>query len=103
MRWGGWSAGLAASAGYCVGAIVHYALSRRMVFRPGWLHDARLAEFAAFVATGLCGLATTVAIVHVGSDMLLLPPAVSKAMAVVASFVAVYMLRAGLVFRTRRA
>lgn len=103
LRWSGLDAAEAAFAGYSVGAIVHYGLSRRMVFRPGWLHDAWLAEFVGFVATGLCGLATTVAVVYVGTHLLGLSPAFSKTLAVVASFVVVYVMRAGFVFRSPRA
>lgn len=94
-----WSADVAAGVGYSTGAILHYWLSRRFVFAVGWLDRARWAEFAAFVASGLCGLAVTVGVVHLLAERLGAPVAAAKAAAVLVSFVAVYLLRVVLVFR----
>lgn len=91
-------AGVSAGVGYGAGALAHYALSRRFVFPPGWLDRLRWAEFAAFVASGLCGLAATVGVVRILSDEFAVALPVSKAVAVALSFVLVYLLRRSLVF-----
>ncbi len=94
-----YSPALAAAIGYLTGALAHYRLSRRNVFPAGWMAGAPLAEFGAFVASGLCGLAITVGVVHVLSERVGLSVAWSKPLAVAGSFVAVYLLRVSLVFR----
>lgn len=95
-------AGVSAGIGYGAGALVHYGLSRRYVFAAGWLDPLRWAEFAAFVATGLCGLAATVGVVRILSDEFAVALPISKAVAVAVSFVLVYLLRKALVFRPAR-
>lgn len=97
-----WPADIAAAAGYAAGALVHYGLSRRFVFRAGWLGDRRSMEFAAFVASGLFGFTVTVWTVHVLAGDLDIPVAAAKTAAVAASFLLVYLLRRSLVFRQRR-
>ena len=52
-----------ASAAYLIGAVVHYFISRRFVFAPGWLHARHWREFALFLATGLAGAAVTALVV----------------------------------------
>lgn len=90
--------GLASGIGYAAGALVHYRVSRARVFAPGWLGRMPLAEFAAFIASGACGLLITVGVVHLLSS-LGVGLALAKAAAVVLSFLAVYLLRVALVFR----
>ncbi|MCL4745316.1 MAG: GtrA family protein [Burkholderiaceae bacterium] len=91
---------LCAAFAYLSGAIVHYALARRYVFPPGWLHRRRLAEFTGFLISGLVGLSLTVGIVYLGSQ-LLQPVLVSKTIAVALSFLSNYAARRYLVFRVR--
>lgn len=93
------SAGLAGAVSYGLGIGVHYVLSRKFVFEPGWLHHRELAELAGFVASGLAGMALTVAILQVGSELHDLPVMLSKALAVGGSFVLTYLLRRRLVFK----
>ena len=87
----------AAAAGYCTGLVVHYLIATRFVFRHRRYRDARIIESALYGVTGLAGLVLSTAIVWVG-DALGLHLAVSKAVAVVASFVAIYVLRRWLLF-----
>jgi len=94
------SAGVSAGIGYGAGALAHYALSRRYVFAPGWLERRRLTELAAFIATGLCGLASTVGAVRILSDGFAVTLSISKAVAVAFSFILVYLLRRSIVFRS---
>jgi putative flippase GtrA len=90
----------AASVAYLVGAVVHYFMSRRFVFAPGWLHARQWREFAFFLATGAAGAAVTAAVVALvgmipGSGIHW-----PKIAAIVVSFFAVYLARKYLVFRT---
>lgn len=95
----GVTAGSAAVGGYLAGVVVHYWASRHFVFSAGWLNDVRWAEFGAFIASGLAGLALTFGIVHILVERLGLPVLVGKGAAVTVSLVVVYLLRASLVFR----
>jgi putative flippase GtrA len=87
----------AAAAGYCTGLVVHYLIATRYVFRHRRYRDARIVESALYGATGLAGLVLSTAIVWAG-DALGLHLAVSKAIAVVASFAAIYLIRRWLLF-----
>lgn len=91
--------GVAGALAYGVGALAHYGVSRRFVFPPGWLHRRRNAEFVGFVASGLAGLGTTVAILELGDRVLGWPWSVSKTVAVGFSFFLGYLLRRRFVFR----
>ena len=84
---------------YSAGAVIHYLLSRVCVFEPGWLHDKRLSELAAFVLTGLAGLLITAAFLEAGTRLFAFPIPVSKTAAVGASFAATYLMRRRIVFR----
>lgn len=95
----GAAAVVAGAVGYMLGMLVHYALSRAVVF------DARAAGktgrrlFAEFMASGLMGLAMTVAAIWVaveGLGVALLP---AKIGAVAVSFVGVFLIRRFVVFR----
>jgi putative flippase GtrA len=92
---------VAAAGGYLVGVVVHYWASRRFVFSAGWLDHTRLAEFGAFLATGIGGLLLTFGIVHLLAARLGFPVLAAKGAAVAVSFVVVYLVRASLVFRER--
>ena len=96
----GLHAGPAGAIAYGVGVLVHYRLSRAFVFPAGWLNRRRALELAGFVATGLLGMALTVVILEAGTRWLSLPVALSKAVAVGASFLLTYLLRGRLVFRS---
>lgn len=93
------AAGEAGALSYGLGIVVHYLLSRAFVFAPGWLNRRRLVELTGFAITGAVGMALTVAILEVGTRAIALPVPVAKAVAVIASFILTYLLRARLVFR----
>jgi putative flippase GtrA len=87
----------AAGVGYCVGLAVHYVIATRFVFRHRRYREARMMESGLYVVTGFAGLLLSAAVVWAG-DAAGLHLAVSKAIAVVASFVAIYLLRRWLLF-----
>lgn len=90
---------LAAAIGYSVGAVLHYGLSRRLVFSAGWMNERPAGEFGAFIVSGLAGLGITSGIVYAATEVAGWPLALGKTIAVAASFFAVYLMRASLVFR----
>ena len=87
----------AAVAGYCVGLAIHYALATRFVFAHRRYRDVRAVEGGLYALTGVVGLAMSASIVWLG-DFAGLHLAVSKAIAVVASFAAIFALRRWLLF-----
>lgn len=90
---------LAAAIGYIAGIVCHWLISSRMVF------TAQLAETAAgrrqqqglFVLSALVGLGITTGIVGLGSHYGF-DPRLAKAVAIVVSFQATYVLRRKVVF-----
>jgi len=90
----------ASMIGYTAGLCVHYALATRFVFRHRLYSSRAKVEFAIYAAIGLVGLVLTAAVVRAG-DALAAPLAVSKAVAVIVSFVAQYVLRRFILFRVR--
>lgn len=90
----------ASMIGYTAGLFVHYALATRFVFRHRRYSAHVKVEFVIYATIGLVGLALTAGIVRAG-DALGAPLAVSKAAAVVVSFVAQYLLRRFVLFRVR--
>ena len=99
----GVAAGIAAAVGYAVGTLVHWLVSSRFVF-PDRLADAGLkrgGQQVLFVASAVLGIALTSAIVswgvEAGAHILL-----AKAVAMTASFIAVFLARLTIVFRARK-
>jgi putative flippase GtrA len=89
---------LVAVTTYIVGALVHYRLSRRYVFEPGWLHHMPRREFALFLASGLLGALLTAAVFWASAQAGMDNVTIQKALAVLASFTATYLLRKNVVF-----
>ena len=87
----------AAAIGYGAGLAVHYLLATRFVFRHRRYRDVRLVETGLYAVTGVVGLVLSAAIVWLG-DVAGMGLPVSKAIAVVASFVTIYVLRRWLLF-----
>ena len=87
----------AAAIGYCAGLAVHYLLATRFVFHHRRYRDVRLVETGLYAVTGVVGLVLSAAIVWLG-DVAGMGLPVSKAIAVVASFVTIYVLRRWLLF-----
>lgn len=94
----------ASAASYTLGIAAHWLLSSRTVFtgdvaEPG---RGRAWQQTLFVGSALVGLALTTAIVAAG-DHAGLDPRLAKIVAIGASFVATWLLRSRVVFRTRSA
>ena len=91
---------LAAAGGYVFGILVHWLISSRVVFVEQTATVARLRrkQKVLFLASALAGLALTVGIVGVG-DLAWFDPRLAKAIAIVVSFQATYLLRKRIVFR----
>jgi putative flippase GtrA len=85
---------------YSIGALVHYRLCVWLVFRVRRLTDRR-AEFAAFFATGLLGLAVTQAVLWLCVSGLGLSYLLGKVAATGVSFAVGYLIRKMWLF-TRR-
>lgn len=91
------------AASYSLGILVHWLISSRLVFADAVAERGteRTRQKAMFVISALMGLVLTIAIgsaaVYAG-----LHPMIGKLMAIVASFMLTWMLRAKLVFRTPR-
>ena len=91
---------LAAAAAYATGLGVHYALSVRFVFGYRRLAARRHAEASVYVLSGLLGIVMSAAVVYVGGR-LGQPLPVSKAVAVVVTFIAVFAIRKATLFTDR--
>ena len=91
---------LSAAVSYMVGALLHYGLSRRFVFAPGWLHGKRHGEFAAFMATSLVGTGITTLIIFTNNHYALSGLFWAKTCSVFVSFISTYFLRKHFVFAT---
>jgi putative flippase GtrA len=95
----GWRPIVANFGGYSVGFVISYMLNHRFTFASKQSHRRGLPLFAAAVAT--C-YALNVVVLIVAADLLLLPPALAQALAVVAYGVALYVLSRRLVFGPER-
>ena len=95
---------VAAVIGYSSGILLHWLLSSRMVFAIGVATNGteRIRQKVLFVASALAGLTLTMGIVAVGAE-LGVAPQIAKAVAIVVSFAATYVLRAGIVFHRKAA
>jgi len=99
----GLSAATAGVGGYTAGLALQFVLAQRIVFRDAQTNKTEARLFAEFAASGVVGLAMTAAILYVATDLAGLPALVGKLFAVPASFVAVFALRHGVVFKDRAA
>jgi putative flippase GtrA len=90
---------LAAATGYVSGIASHWAISSRLVFAAQVAGSAagRRQQQAMFVLSALVGLGITTGIVGLGSRYGL-DPRIAKAIAIVVSFQATYVLRRKVVF-----
>jgi putative flippase GtrA len=90
-------ASVAAAVGYLSGAMLHYVLSVRYIFaaeKTGKSHQRMVCEF---VGTGLLGLLLTVIVIRLTVDGMALAPLIGKALSTGIAFLAVYIVRAGIV------
>lgn len=92
--------GVAGATGYLFGIGVHWILSSRLVFSAFPAGPQRRQQVVLFTLSAGVGLVLTTAIVTAG-EAVGVDPRLAKAVAVIVSFVAVYLLRAHVVFRER--
>lgn len=92
---------LSAIVGYSIGMILHYFLSVRFVFDAHASRKSRRRQFAEFALSGLVGLAMTAGVIELATAVFGLPLIVAKIPAVIMSFIAVFVLRATIVFAKR--
>jgi len=92
----------AATAGFCAGALVAYALSVRWVFQRRTLAHHPGIEFLTFVAIGVAGLGVTQAVLWLGVIQLHLLPEMVKLAAAALTFAFNYLVRKGLLFASAR-
>jgi putative flippase GtrA len=92
---------LAAILGYTAGLLVHFLLSRKLVFKSKAKGKHELLEALGFALSGIAGLAITAGVVFVSTELLHLGPAISKIIAVGTTFGGVYLLRSNFVFAER--
>ena len=92
--------GLAAALAYCVGIAVHWLISSRAVFAHELADRGaeRTRQKMMFVGSALAGLALTTAIVS-GGAAFGINLAVTKGIAVAASFTLTWLMRRWIVFR----
>lgn len=91
----------ASATGYCVGILVHWLISSRLVFADGAAARGtgeRHRQKLLFVGSAVVGLAVTTAIVG-GGSALGLDPRLAKLVAIIVSFQTTYLLRRHIVFR----
>jgi putative flippase GtrA len=103
LRGIGLTALAAGAGGYAAGLALQFVLAQRIVFRDVQTGKTGGRLFAEFAASGLLGLAITATILHLATDLAGLPALVGKLFAVVVSFVTVFVLRNGVVFKSKAA
>ncbi|MBK7792410.1 MAG: GtrA family protein [Betaproteobacteria bacterium] len=91
----------ASAIGYAAGLVIHYLLAIRLVFVHRRFRSTVGFELGLYAATGVAGLLMTVAIVAAG-QRLGFSLAFAKGVAVLASFVVVYLVRRALMFSAPR-
>lgn len=89
---------LASTIGHAVAFSLNYVLSRKLVFGSAGAHKGEQRLFAEFMATGLLGLALTASVTAAGIYLLDVMPIVAKTIAMLITFVTLYIIRSRLVF-----
>jgi putative flippase GtrA len=92
---------IASIVGYGCALAINYELSRRYVFLAHLSDKSARRLMAEFLATGIFGLVLTATITGLSVHFLHLSPLLSKTIAVLVCFVALYVIRTRLVFRTK--
>ncbi|KRA80354.1 GtrA family protein [Altererythrobacter sp. Root672] len=97
---GTWPAA-ASAASYCAGIAAHWLMSSRAVFADSVAESggARTRQKVLFVGSALLGLGITTGIVFAGHNAGM-DPRLAKVGAIVISFVATWLLRSKVVFRS---
>jgi len=85
-----------------VGLVLHYFLSVSFVFDASKTSKTHRQLVIEYVATGAMGFAITASAIFVTVDLLGLPAFLGKGFGIGATFVSVYLVRAGYVFAPSR-
>ncbi|MET1046255.1 MAG: GtrA family protein [Hyphomicrobium sp.] len=88
----------ASIVGYAAGMLTHYLLSSIFVFDIAHAQKSASRRFVEFSASGLLGLLLTATVIGVLTHHFAAPPIVAKAVAVIVSFFAVFLVRRSIVF-----
>jgi putative flippase GtrA len=102
MAWGGIEAVVAGTTGVLAGLVVHYTLSVVFVFADQETGKSHRRLISEYVLTGAAGVLITSAVIFAVVEVAGLAPLAAKGVAVVITFVVVYIMRAGYVFNGRR-
>ncbi|MEM6496927.1 MAG: glycosyltransferase, partial [Pseudomonadota bacterium] len=93
------SSTVAGSVSYLVALIGHYLIAVRFVFRPERTGKSRMRLATEYIATGFVGVSITAAVIYVLTVHFGVGAYAAKAAGIGASFLAVYALRALVVFK----
>jgi len=94
------AASAAGAISYLVAMCVHYLLAVRLVFSPEHTGKSQLRLAGEYVISGIVGVTLTAAVIHLLTTNFGLSPYIAKAAGIIASFLAVYLVRSLLIFRT---
>ena len=86
---------------YSAGAVLHYAISVRLVFRERRVSDRR-KEFLGFFAIGLMGLAANQLVMRAAVEVLEQSYLIGKVAAVGVSFILTFVMRRAVLFTAAR-
>jgi len=92
----------AGAIGYAMGLFVHYALASQWVFPDPSGERRTVATFGKFAASGVMGLAMTTAVIGGLTTSGMADAFSAKAVAVVTTFVVVFLVRRSFVFVPHR-
>jgi putative flippase GtrA len=92
----------AAVMAYALGLWVHYLLAIKWVFVYRRLKDETKSELTAYLVTGLLGMMINYGIIYIG-DQLGVLLRYSKGVAIIVSFVVVYLIRKNWLFLSQAA
>lgn len=93
---------LAGALSCMVGLVLHYFLSVNFVFDASKTNKTHRQLVIEYVATGAMGFAITATAIFVTVDLAGLPAFLGKGFGIGATFVSVYLVRAGYVFAPAR-
>lgn len=99
IQTGAVSAVFAGASSVMAGLVVHYALSAFFVFADQDTGKSQARLISEYAMTGLAGVAITAGVMFVAVEVASLPAILAKGAAVGVTFIAVYVMRASLVFQ----
>ncbi len=94
---------VAGGASYLLAMVLHYAVAVRFVFQPHATGKSTRRLLSEYIASGLVGVSITALVIFMVANVMGLSPFLGKLAGIGASFVAVYLLRAFVIFRPRPA